>query len=206
MFHFAIVVNRNGSTAHIDTATNIAVPDILQVWQLGSFSHMGIFYLYKIPHLYIIPDHRIGPQVIKGSHLHRITHLTVMGIDELNMRSIPHFYIGKTDLGTNFTVFSYFRIAFQPGKRIQNCIPSHLDTFFHKGAIRIHYGNPFIHKASHNPRVHDFLGCCQLPPGIYPHHHVKIIGSDAGYFATTTQAFCQNIRQVILSLGIIIFR
>ena len=128
----------------------------------------------------------------------------VMVVAELAHNLIAHLDILQTDAGANFTVFTDYGIAFNPGLRIDNRIAANLDIAIHISGIRVHNRNTISHEFFILAAAQDFFSTRELHAGVNAQRGFIIISCYSPDFLTLLLENFEHIRQVVFTLGIVI--
>ena len=140
-FRLAIVIDRNGTAAHIDILSHIAIADIGKMRQFRSLSDGRILHFDKIIDLHAFTDMRPRTQMDELSQLYMIVDHCIVRIKELPCHEIADFRILNADRWPDLAMFSDFRAAFEVGHGIDDCIPTDFNVRVNECGSRIDDGN-----------------------------------------------------------------
>ena len=145
---------------------------------------MRIFNFDKVADFNLVFKHGIRAQMYIRPHYNFIFNGAVVPVGKLHFHFAANFNIGKAYGRPDYAVSADFRIALQPGVRVNNGIIANFNIFADKGACRVHNGYAAVHQRTEHASAQ--FGFCfrQLAAAVYAHYH-GVIGRNgsANFFA-----------------------
>ena len=172
--------------------------------QLRAIAHIGILDFDEIADLHMVMQHRIRTEMDERSDFIIAADGAFMPVHAVQMREITACHVLQLGIRADFAVLADDGLSLKHGAREENGITTDFDILLDVSVLRVDDADAGCHELFCLPKTQDTVSGSQLDAGIDPHRLISIVRCDRNDLEARFDHDFKNIRQVVLTLCILI--